>query len=139
MTISLFKLGNFISHSGLQLDWKIECDSLTPDDWECFAHITSQLCPDFKQAYGVPNGGTPYANALQKYINPDSDLILIVDDVYTTGNSLREYHLKLIEDGIINTDTNIQFCVAFSRTNEIPSNILAIWKFGSYIGEYKNT
>lgn len=86
--MSLFQLGKFISHSGNELEWKIECDALTDDDWDCLAKMISERT-QFGSVYGIPRGGTKLAKALEKYITPDSPIHLVVDDVWTTGNSMR--------------------------------------------------
>ena len=87
--MNLFQLGNFISHAGNELEWKIECDSLTDEDWECLAKMISEKT-QFGSVYGIPRGGTKLANALQKYVNPKNPIRLVVDDVWTTGTSMRE-------------------------------------------------
>lgn len=87
--MSLFQLGKFVSHAGKELDWKLECDALTQDDWECLAKMISERC-QFREVYGIPRGGVPLANALEKYCTNRSNTRLVVDDVYTTGKSMRE-------------------------------------------------
>jgi hypothetical protein len=92
----MFKWGDFVSHSGETLHWKIECDDLTDEDIECIAKIigTGVL---FKKVYGIPRGGDRLAAALQKYCNPDEDATLLVDDVLTTGASMIQTREKLLE------------------------------------------
>ena len=87
--MNLFQLGNFISHAGNELEWKIEADALTDEDWDCLAKMISERCV-FGSVYGIPRGGTKLANALEKYCDPESKTRLVVDDVYTTGKSMRE-------------------------------------------------
>ena len=87
--MNLFQLGNFVSHAGNELEWKIECDALTDDDWECLAKMISEKT-EFGSVYGIPRGGTKLANALEKYKTPGSIIHLVVDDVWTTGKSMRE-------------------------------------------------
>lgn len=87
--MNLFQLGEFISHAGNQLQWKIECDALTDDDWECLAEMISERTR-FGSVYGIPRGGVKLAEALEKYITPKHPIRLIVDDVYTTGKSMKE-------------------------------------------------
>lgn len=87
--MNLFQSGSFISHAGKQLDWKIECDALTDEDWECLAKMIAERC-SFGTVYGIPRGGTKLALALEKYCNPKSSTRLVVDDVYTTGKSMRD-------------------------------------------------
>ncbi len=103
--MSLFQKGDFISHAGLPLAWKIECDALTDDDWECLAFLISQRC-SFGTVYGIPRGGVKLANALEKYCDPTSKIRLVVDDVYTTGKSMND----VMQDG------DIGF-VVFARRN----------------------
>lgn len=79
----------FESHSGLSLDWKIECDALTKDDWDTLAFIVSENF-SFKTVKGVPTGGWKFAEALRYYENENSTYHLIVDDVLTTGTSMDE-------------------------------------------------
>jgi orotate phosphoribosyltransferase len=89
--MSLIKFANFISHSGLNLNYKIDCDFLTNEDIEEIAKIVNSEIT-FGSVYGIPRGGTRLEKALVKYINPnlDSSKLLIVDDVLTTGNSMQE-------------------------------------------------
>jgi len=79
----------FISHSGKPLSWKIECDTLTDDDWAWAAsHVASKF--SFRGVHGIPSGGVVFEKHLRKYINPKGDFYLIVDDVLTTGNSMEK-------------------------------------------------
>lgn len=107
--MGLFQLGNFISHSGHRLNWKIECDALTDDDWECIAEIIADRVR-FGSVYGIPNGGTKLANILDKYVISGHPTRLVVDDVYTTGASMED----VMKEG------DIGF-VVFAR-NRIPYN-----------------
>jgi orotate phosphoribosyltransferase len=103
MTTNLFQLGNFILNSGKTSKFKLECDALKKKDWEALAYMIWQMVGVFDGVEGVPTGGLKLAKALEKYScrNPkDPDLIvlggvnpiphLIVDDVLTTGNSIRK-------------------------------------------------
>ncbi len=104
---NLFQLGEFLSHSGNILEWKIECDALTNEDWDCLAKIIHQRTR-FGSVYGIPTGGIKLALALEKYITPGVPLRLVVDDVYTTGKSMKE----------VMTGDDLGF-VVFAR-NQIP-------------------
>lgn len=81
----MFVRQNFVSHSGLNLDWKIECDDLSNGDIETLAYVISKKVT-FGSIYGIPRGGRRLANALQKYCTTGPRLL--VDDVLTTGGSL---------------------------------------------------
>lgn len=87
--MSLFQLGKFISHAGNELEWKIECDALTDEDWDCLAKMISERC-EFGSVYGIPRGGVKLQNALEKYCTKGNHIRLVVDDVYTTGKSMRD-------------------------------------------------
>lgn len=88
MSDSLFQLGEFELHSGQKSIFKIECDNLTDEDIETFAKMVSHV--SFKSVEGIPRGGVRFAKALEKYIDPDSEVHLVVDDVLTTGSSMVE-------------------------------------------------
>ena len=86
----MFKIGDFISHAGLSLKWKIECDALTKEDWDGLARmIMDYETRSFGSVEGIPRGGIPLANALQKYATEGPPMI--VDDIYTTGKSFKDY------------------------------------------------
>lgn len=77
--------------SGQLSAWKIECDSLTVDDWRTLAAMAAEILPSFGYVEPVPNGGIPFADALRFYADPDeSDAILIAEDVVTTGGSMEK-------------------------------------------------
>lgn len=84
----MFEKKNFTSHAGKQLDWKIECDTLTDADLETLAYLVSKKF-QFGNVAGVPNGGTKFAKALRQYCNTGPRLL--VDDVFTTGESMYNY------------------------------------------------
>jgi hypothetical protein len=86
---TLFRRGAFTSAAGLPLDWKIECDALTPADWECIAYVGAQMVPPFWRVLGVPRGGLPLAQAFQRHVTRGARHTLICDDVWTTGKSMR--------------------------------------------------
>ena len=113
--MSLFKLIDFVSHSGEILDWKIECDTLTDEDWETLAYIARHdLGTRFKGVAGIPTGGSRFADALRQYCGNDPELpYLIVDDVLTTGQSMIEARRKVHND--IPKVGKIHGLVVFSR------------------------
>ena len=89
----LFTDGDFTSHAGLPLKWKLECDAISPDEWRCIAKmIMDYQTEPFQAAVGIPRGGAPLGLALNAYAtdNPEHKL-LICDDVYTTGTSFKDY------------------------------------------------
>jgi len=87
--MTLFQCKKFTSHSGLELDFKIDCDYLSNDDIRCIAKLIAKKSR-FGHVYGIPRGGTRLAEALEPYSDPHSNTLLIVDDVLTTGGSMEE-------------------------------------------------
>lgn len=120
--LNLFISGSFLSHSGKDLNWKIDCDALTDSEIDVLAERISKK-KLFSEVYGIPTGGTRIAKALEKYINSEGGL-LIVDDVLTTGTSMeaaREQFGRLDTSGV----------VIFAR-NDCPDWIQPIFTFNSY-------
>ena len=98
MARNLFDYGSFISHSGKELNWKIECEALNDDDWNCLAHMILEFNSiPFQYAIGIPRGGVKLGDILDKYgTRNENDPVLIVDDVMTTGNSFEEFKQRHI-------------------------------------------
>lgn len=95
--MSLFQWGNFTLHSGDKSWWRIDCDSLTDSEIELFAKLIRERNGNFNIAtYPKSHPGScvpKLAAALQKYTEPkfyDNPIILIIDDVLTTGSSMEE-------------------------------------------------
>ncbi|MBR20256.1 MAG: hypothetical protein CMA64_08970 [Euryarchaeota archaeon] len=91
--MKLFQDGDFTSHAGLPLKWKLECDAITDEEWRCIAKmIMDYQTEPFSKAVGIPRGGLKLAEALQPYAsNNSSDQVLICDDVFTTGTSMVDF------------------------------------------------
>ena len=91
--MALFQDGDFISHAGLPLGWKLECDALSAEDWRCLAKmIREREHRPWYKAVGIPRGGVQLGEYLNEYSSGNKqDPILIADDVYTTGTSFREF------------------------------------------------
>lgn len=113
----LFNLGDFVAHSGKTLPWKINCDALSPQDWECLARMVADMVGDFSLVVGVPRGGLALEAALRKYISPTGPT-LIVDDVLTTGGSMNEF--KYWEEDVVGS-------VVFAR-GKCPSWITPVFQ-----------
>ena len=89
----LFQSIDFTSHSGLDLSWKIEMDALSDPEWFTIKKMIMELTPPFKEAVGIPQGGTKLGDLLNEHgTGKEKDPICIVDDVLTTGESM-EYFL----------------------------------------------
>lgn len=121
--MSLFQLGKFILASGQESRWKLEADALDDGDWECLAYLGSQIVPAFGSVVGVPRGGLAFARAMEKYAT--SGPRLVVDDVFTTGGSLR----KILE---AEEDDGFFALVAFARKPP-PSWLYAVWTMRPFL------
>lgn len=75
-------------HSGRSSIFKIDCDTLSDSEIETIAKLFLHLLPPFSSVEGVPTGGLRLARALIPYCSTHGWL-LIVDDVLTTGCSMR--------------------------------------------------
>ena len=126
--MTLFVKQDFISHAGIGLDWKIECDALTDDDVECLAFLASKVALPFRTVVGIPGGGVRIANAMLKYSSDETDSVLIVDVVYTTGMSMRE---QLDSWGRLNRD--VQGLVLFSRSQNMDERVRAIFRINPHV------
>lgn len=92
--LRLFSLETFILPSGRATHFKIECDALTKDDWAALARLAVEILPPFSAVDGVPRGGILFADALEKYASPRANQLLIADDVWVTGLSMRQHRAK---------------------------------------------
>lgn len=93
----LFQRGDFTLHSGAKSLWKIECDSLTEEDWHTLAIMVRQIVGPFGHCIGVPRGGLK----LQNYLSPmaTEGPCLIVDDVLTSGGSMTRERDRWLSGG----------------------------------------
>lgn len=128
---AFFRWGSYRSASGQQLRFKLECDELLPDDWECITELINERV-QFKRVFGVPTGGFKIQRVLRKFEQPKKDLrILIIDDIYTTGGSIATYREWLSKHiGVHNMD-NYVGGVLFKR-NEIAPEHSWVKALGSF-------
>jgi len=119
----MFEHIDFWSHSGFPLTWKIDCDALTDADIEALAWVISGVLT-FGKVVGIPTGGDRLAKALEQYVNVASPVTLLVDDVLTTGLSMKAARKALTEP--------VTGVVIFSRKSA-PAWIyplFQLWRFG---------
>ena len=124
--VALFDDEEFTSHAGLKLGWKIEMDALYTDDWRCLAKMIMEYeNRPFREAVGIPRGGVRLGQMLNEYAtgNPD-DPVLIVDDVYTTGTSFREFIAEQYPDEKV-------ICWTVFARDVISGNINALFQMPS--------
>lgn len=98
---TLFVYERFVGHAGHVHDWKIECEALTDADWRCLAIMALEVLIDtpFSEVVGIPRGGLKLASYLGT--NGPGHPRLIVDDVLTTGKSMREAMTKPDDIGLV--------------------------------------
>lgn len=128
---ALFALGEFLLHSGEKSAWKIECDALTRKDWNTLAYMVYERFGPFDHAIGVPTGGFPFAESLNRMFATynGEHKVLIVDDVLTTGNSFEAMRRRLLVPGSGYTPERIQGVAVFARgrTPEWVQAIMTVW------------
>ncbi len=126
--MNLFEKKKWKMHSGAESNFKIECDALTSDDWDTIAYLISERIA-FYDVVGVPRGGLALAKALKKY-KKIFGVLLIVDDVLTTGTSMEELKDVFSEQ----YKDNIVGVVVFAR-GKCPNWITPIFSMNELLGE----
>jgi hypothetical protein len=97
--MTLFQSGDFELHSKGRSNFKIDCDSFSWGDIVALADQLNQFLPRYGAVYPIPKGGCRLAAALKKYTTEEhKNVLLIVDDVLTTGNSMREALHRVSDD-----------------------------------------
>ena len=142
----LFEKKDFVGHSGLHMQYKIESEALTQEDWDTLAFIVCDKIRRLNEAHykgsairkvvGVPRGGIPFAGAIERYLAANggmdpNGITLILDDVLTTGDSMEEAKKK---EG----DKNAYGVVVFAR-GECPSWVKPLFSIGWWNTEDKWT
>jgi len=122
---NLFQLGEFRLSSGIMSPFKIECDALTDEDWKCIAWLLNSRVKSFGRVFGIPKGGFKLAAAIRQYAEPDDPqgAILLVDDVFTSGASMR----RAREELKVQAHESVIGAVVFAR-NPTPDWITALFE-----------
>jgi hypothetical protein len=132
--MNLLNYGKFTSHSGKRLHYKIDCDALSDEDLKTIAKIIGSRL-QFKEVLGIPSGGMRLAKELKKYKVDDADMVIIVDDVLTTGESMefaRKHSLKFSAKYCSNAE-NIIGVVIFNRMQEpLPKWIYPVFNVSTW-------
>lgn len=118
--MSLFSAGVYRLHSGDASDYKIDCDALTDDDLATVAMLIAKRVPAFRKVVGIPRGGWRIALALEPYCDAFAEHSLLVDDVWTTGASMRAARASMTIWPDRNAYGTIVGVVIFARTQVEP-------------------
>ena len=106
--MDLFQSVDFKSSAGLDLKWKIECDAISDDEWKCIATMIMERTRPFKNVVGIPRGGIKLAQELDKYSTGYyRDPVCIVDDVLTTGNSMKKCREEIEKNRLNDEETKV--------------------------------
>jgi hypothetical protein len=122
--MALFVNESIVSHVGLNLPFKIECDALGDEDIRTIADIVTRRFI-FGKVHGIPRGGIRLAEALRRFRSPDSKTTLIVDDVLTTAMSMEEARREIGPNSI--------GVVIFAR-GKCPAWIYPVFQLGEWAG-----
>lgn len=100
-------------HSGRRSSFKFECDDLTDDEVSALCALLVKVLPPFGSVSGVPTGGLRLEEALRPHVTAGP--LLLVDDVWTTGGSMKRHWMEL------GSPTDILTGVLFARGPTPPS------------------
>ena len=125
---SLFQLFDFTLPNGDSTFYKIECDHLTDEDIETFAKMVGHV--SFKSVEGIPRGGIAFAKALEKYIDPESEVHLVVDDVLASGKAMTDAMQAAFDRG----EEVVRGIVIFSRGPKL-NNCVPIFQMHPFWSE----
>jgi orotate phosphoribosyltransferase len=122
--MTLFEQGTFSLHSGRRSRWRINAEVLTDADLETLAMLMADLVGPYGSVEGVPRGGLRLAAILQQGVS-DNVFHLIVDDVLTTGQSLKAARDAFLANG---SNRPVIGAVLFAR-GPIPSWAFAVFAY----------
>lgn len=88
--MSIFRFNSARLHSGSDSKYFIDCDFLTDEDITVIACRLADLVPPFSSVEGILQGGLRLAEAMKTHYAIGEGGHLIVDDVWTTGASMRD-------------------------------------------------
>lgn len=90
---SWMQFGDFTFASGRRSPFKIECDHLTDEEVDAACALLAKVLPPFGSVSGVPTGGLRLEEAMRPHVT--DGCLLIIDDVWTTGGSMKRHWVDL--------------------------------------------
>jgi len=135
--MALFIPGEFTGAAGQKLVTKIECDALTAEDWEGVAALAAERVEKFTAVSGVPRGGFPFAQAMERHVSPFRDVghdtILVCEDVCTTGGSMERWANRLRG---LHTGCRLVGVCLFARGESIPGWVTPLFSLARVYKDY---
>lgn len=128
--MNLFRSGDFTLSSGEKSDFKIDCDYLSNEDLYTIAEIVGKRIT-FGKVSPVPSGGNRFAEALSQFKTPDSNVLLIVDDVCTTGGSF-ERHRESLQHLYQQGWFILGICIFCRNPEKKPGWVTSVFDFSLY-------
>jgi len=118
----MIELGDFTLHSGKKSWWKIILDNLTDEEIYHISEKIVEVVGPYSMAVSVPTGGDRLAQELNCWPLDPSAPVLIVDDVYTTGESIKKIAEPFVASGI-----PVKGVVVFTRNSNLPEWVQALF------------
>lgn len=123
--MNLFQKGDYRLASGERSWFKIDCDALTTADLTVLAELLSERVEPFSNVYGVPTGGLRLASLMREYVTEGVDSVLVVDDVWTTGGTIRAFEKAVLRAH--DWKKTSQLAVLFART-PVPMTVRTLFQ-----------
>lgn len=127
--MGLIRWGKVTLGNGKESNFQISCDGFDDETWDGLARIVADQY-NFSKVVGVEPGGIKFAKALEPFVKPEANVVLIVDGVLSSAEDLRREAEKLAHG------TLYEAVVVFSRMSIMPywvSTVFQIrWPFGDY-------
>lgn len=128
MSESLFQFGDFGSHSGLVLPFKINCSALTDEDIASIAEVAARGFR-YSGVLGIDPVGVRLADALGRHplLDPEARRILIVNDILTSDAPFEEARQSILGES---PDHRVSGFVIFARRRP-PAWVTPMFRLGA--------
>lgn len=128
--MSLLQWGDFTLHSGGKSWWRIDCDAFKDSEIHLLAKLIAEKVGEFdfiRYPKSHPGSSVPkLASALERYARHrefGTEIMLVVDDVLTTGKSIQPYY----ESNGAHNGIEVKGAVIFAR-GECPDWVTPIFR-----------